>query len=316
MLIYTLSRLGQGLVVLWLVSVIGFAILQLVPGGPFAEMLLTPGLNQEDIDRISRQLGLDQPLPIQYAKWLGSAITGDLGISYRDSRPVTQIIADHVPATLELMFASSVLAALFGTAVGVYAAVRRGSAVDSLSTVGVMVMLSIPTFWFGLMLIYVFSVVLGWLPSGYRYTLGDGSLLNRLHHLIAPTIVLTFVSTAVWSRYMRASMLEVLAQDYMRTARAKGLPEPVVILRYGVRNALLPMISIAGVYLPTLLGGALVTETVFSWPGIGRLFLDSLNYRDYPVVMGLLLFSAVLVLLSNLLADLLYTVADPRVSLD
>jgi len=177
-----------------------------------------------------------------------------------------------------------------------------------------MVALSIPTFWFGLIVIYVFSVGLDWLPSGNRYTIGDGSFWNRVHHLVGPSIVLALVSTAVWSRYMRSSMLDVINQDYIRTARAKGVSESRILFRHAMRNALLPMITIAGVQLPVLLSGALVTETVFTWPGMGRLFLDSISYRDYPVVMGVLMFSAVLVLLGNLLADLLYSVADPRIS--
>jgi peptide/nickel transport system permease protein len=187
---------------------------------------------------------------------------------------------------------------------------------DALSTVGAMVALSIPTFWFGLIVIYFFSVRLGWLPAGSRFTLGNGSLLDYLHHLIAPSLVLALVTIAIWSRYMRAAMLEVINQDYVRTARAKGLPERVILTRHTIRNALLPMITIAGLQLPTLLSGALVTETVFTWPGMGRLFLDSISYRDYPTVMGILMCSALLVLLGNLLADLCYAVADPRIRLD
>jgi peptide/nickel transport system permease protein len=179
-----------------------------------------------------------------------------------------------------------------------------------------MVALSIPTFWFGLVMIYLFSVKLGWLPGGNMYTIGNGSLLDYAHHLIAPCLVLALVTVATWSRYMRSSMLEVINQDYIRTARAKGAPERVVLVHHAIRNALLPMITIAGIQLPTLLSGALVTETVFTWPGMGRLFLDSLGYRDYPVVMGILMFSAVLVLIGNMLADALYAVCDPRIRLD
>jgi peptide/nickel transport system permease protein len=179
-----------------------------------------------------------------------------------------------------------------------------------------MVALSIPTFWFGLVTIYIFSVKLGWLPGGNMYAIGNGSLLDYMHHLIAPCVVLALVTTATWSRYMRSSMLEVVNQDYIRTARAKGAPERVVLIHHAIRNALLPMITIAGLQLPTLLSGALVTETVFTWPGMGRLFLDSLSYRDYPVVMGILMFTAVLVLIGNMLADALYAVSDPRIRLD
>jgi peptide/nickel transport system permease protein len=198
----------------------------------------------------------------------------------------------------------------------VMGAIRRYSIFDSLATIGAMIALSIPTFWFGLVTIYIFSVKLGWLPSGNRYTIGDGSFWDYLHHLIAPSLVLALVEVAVWSRYMRASMLDVINQDFIRTARAKGLPERLILFRHALRNALIPMITLAGLQIPTLLGGALVTETVFTWPGMGRLFLDSLGYRDYPVVMGILMFSAIMVLLGNLIADLLCAVVDPRIRLD
>ena len=195
-------------------------------------------------------------------------------------------------------------------------AIRRYSLFDYLATVGAMIGLSIPTFWFGLVTIYIFSVKLAWLPGGNMYTVGNGSFLDYLHHLIAPCLVLTLVTVAIWSRYMRSAMLDVQGQDFIRTARAKGLPERVVLVHHAMRNALLPMITIAGMQIPMILSGALVTETVFTWPGMGRLFLDSLNYRDYPVVMGVLMFSAVFVLIGNLAADIAYAVADPRIRLD
>ncbi|POR45057.1 ABC transporter permease, partial [Bosea psychrotolerans] len=263
---------------------------------------------------IAEQLGLNRALPIQYAEWLWRMLRGDWGLSYRDQQPVLHIIGSHIGATLELMLTSTLLAMLLGAWIGILGAIKRYSLFDSLATIGAMIALSIPTFWFGLVVIYVFSVGLGWLPSGNRYTIGDGSFLNQIHHLIGPCIVLALVSTAVWSRYMRSSMLEVVNQDYIRTARAKGLPERSVLLRHAFRNALLPMITITGLHVPTLLSGALVTETVFTWPGMGRLFLDSISYRDYPVVMGILMFTAVLVLLGSLIADLLYGIADPRIA--
>lgn len=312
---YLLSRAVQSLVLLWLVSMIGFAVLHLAPGGPLAQFALVPGMSQEDIARIAHQMGLDRPLPIQYWNWFSRLLMGDWGNSYRDGQPVLAVIGSHLGATLELMLAATLIAVLLGVWIGVMGAIRRYSAFDYLATVGAMVALSIPTFWFGLVVIYVFSVELQWLPSGNRYTVGDGSLLDRLHHLIAPALVLALVEVAIWSRYMRAAMLDVINQDYIRTARAKGLPQRRVLFKHALRNALLPMITLAGLQLPTLLGGALVTETVFTWPGMGRLFLDSLGYRDYPVVMGILVLSAVLVLLGNLLADLLSAAADPRIRL-
>lgn len=316
MLTYLLGRIGQNLILMVLVSIIGFAVLHLAPGGPLAQFALVPGMSQADIARIAAQMGLDRPLPVQYWDWFTHLLRGDWGRSYRDTQPVLDVIGSHLFATLELMLTATLIAIVLGLWIGIMGAIRRYSLFDYLATIGAMVALSIPTFWFGLVVIYVFSVKLGWVPSGNMYTIGDASLLDFLHHLIAPSIVLALVEVAVWSRYMRASMLDVINQDFIRTARAKGLPERVVLLHHAVRNALIPMITLAGMQLPTLLGGALVTETIFTWPGMGRLFLDSLGYRDYPVVMGILMFSALLVLIGNLVADLLCAVADPRIRLD
>ncbi|HEX4261302.1 MAG TPA: ABC transporter permease [Acetobacteraceae bacterium] len=313
---YLLRRLGQSLVLLWLVSVIGFAILHLAPGGPLAEFANIPGMSSADLARIAHQMGLDAPLPVQYARWLAHILRGDWGRSYRDQQPVLGIIVSHLGATLELMVSSTLLAVVAGTWIGILGAIRRYSLFDYLATIGAMIALSIPTFWFGLVTIYIFSVELGWLPAGNLYTIGNGSILDYLHHLIAPALVLALVTIAIWSRYMRSSMLEVINQDYIRTARAKWVPERAILTHHAVRNALLPMITIAGLQLPTLLSGALVTETVFTWPGMGRMFLDSIGYRDYPAVMGILMFSALLVLAGNLLADLGYALADPRIRLD
>lgn len=263
--------------------------------------------------RIAHQMGLDRPLPVQYWEWLRHMLIGDWGRSYRDNQPVLTIIAGRLSATFELMGTSTLIAIVLGTWVGVLGALRPYSIFDYLATIGAMVALSIPTFWFGLVVIYIFSVTWPILPAGGMFTIGQGGLLDYLHHLIAPAMVLALVTVAIWSRYMRSSMLEVIGQDYMRTARAKGLPRRVILMRHALRNALLPMIALAGLQLPTLLGGALVTETVFTWPGMGRLFLDSIGYRDYPVVMGILVITAILVLIGNLTADLLYAVYDPRI---
>jgi len=314
--LYLLRRLGQSLILLVLVSLIGFALIHLAPGGPLAQFTLTPGMSSADLARIAHQMGLDRPLPVQYWEWFRRLLIGDWGLSYRDNQPVLAVIGSHVPATLELMISSTLIAVLIGTWVGVLGALRRYSIFDYLATIGAMIALSLPTFWFGLVVIYAFSVKLGWLPAGGMYTVGDGSLLDYAHHLIGPAMVLALVTVAIWSRYMRSSMLEVTSQDFVRTATAKGLPRRVVIIRHALRNALLPMITLMGLQLPTLLGGALVTETIFTWPGMGRLFLDSIGYRDYPVVMGLLMFTALLVLIGNLTADMLYALYDPRIRLD
>ncbi|MGD0639316.1 MAG: ABC transporter permease [Roseiarcus sp.] len=316
MLRFLIQRSLQNVILLWLVSMIGFGVLFLAPGGPLAQFALVPGMSQAELLRIAEQMGLNRPIPAQYWEWFTRLLSGDWGHSYRDGQPVLSIIGSHLGATLELMVVSAVIAVAVGMWVGVLGAIRRYSVFDYLATVGAMVALSIPTFWFGLVTIYVFSVKLAILPAGNMYTIGGGSLWDYVRHLIAPSLVLGLVTVALWSRYMRSSMLEVIHQDYIRTARAKGASERVVLIRHAIRNALLPMITVAGLQLPTLLSGALVTETVFTWPGMGRLFLDSLSYRDYPVVMGVLMLSAVLVLIGNMLADILYAVADPRIRLD
>jgi peptide/nickel transport system permease protein len=310
---YIARRLGQSAILLVLVSMIGFGLLYLTPGGPMSQFTMTPGMSAEMLAQIAHQMGLDRPIPVQYADWAWHLLRGDWGRSYRDQSPVLSIIVSHLWATLELMVSSTLLAMLIGTWVGVLGAIRRYSVADYLATIGAMVALSVPTFWFGLVMIYVFSIWLAWLPSGNMYSNGAQGFVDYARHLILPCLVLTLVTVATWSRYMRASMLDVVGQDYIRTARAKGLRPRAVLVHHALRNALLPMITIAGLHVPTLLGGALVTETVFTWPGMGRLFLDSIGYRDYPVVMGLLMFSAILVLVGNLLADLLYVLADPRI---
>lgn len=315
MLGYLGGRLWQSLILLILVSMIGFAVLHLAPGGPLSQFALTPGMTQAEMKRIAAQMGLDRPLPIQYADWFWHMLQGDWGRSYRDNRPVTEVIFGHLAATLLLMATATVISLTIGLTVGIKGALNRHSVFDYAATVGSMIALSIPTFWFGLVAIYIFSVKLGWLPAGNMYTIGDASIRDYAIHLVMPATVLGLVDVAVWSRYMRAATLEVIHQDFVRTARAKGVPPGQILRRHIVANALLPMITLAGMQLPAMLGGALVTETVFTWPGMGRLFLDSLGYSDYPVVMGLLMFSAVLVLLGSLIADLLVAFVDPRIRL-
>lgn len=226
-----------------------------------------------------------------------------------------EVIGRHLNATLALMGSSTLVAIVIGTWVGILGATRRYSLFDYAATIGAMVALSIPTFWFGLVAIYVFSLKLGWLPAGNMYTIGQESFLNYLYHLIMPCLVLALVQIAVWSRFMRSATLDVINQDFVKTARAKGVSERRVLLKHVVGNALLPMITLLGMQLPNLLGGALVTETVFTWPGMGRLFLDSLGYSDYPVVMGLLILSAILTILGNLIADIVTALVDPRIRL-
>jgi peptide/nickel transport system permease protein len=312
---FLLSRLSQSLVLLVIVSVIGFVILNLMPGGPMAQYGLDPGMTQDDLDRLKEQLGLNRPLWVQYLDWAWRLVQGDWGHSFRDGASVLAVIGRHLFATLLLMGSSTVIAIALGTWIGIRGATHRYSGFDYLATIGAMVALSIPTFWFGLVGIYVFSLRLGWLPAGNMYTIGDGSVLDYLHHLILPSLVLALVHVAIWSRYMRTATLDVISQDFVKTARAKGVSERRVLLKHVVGNALLPMITLAGMQLPSLLTGALVTETVFTWPGMGRLFLDALGYSDYPVVMGLLMFSAILVILGNLITDIVIAIVDPRIRL-
>ncbi|TGV05636.1 ABC transporter permease [Alcaligenaceae bacterium 429] len=306
-------RLLMAVGILLLVTMIGFTVLHMAPGGPMSQFAASSDLSAADIAAIEARMGLDRPVYIQYLDWVWRMLQGDWGASFRDQQPVLSVIGSHLGATFQLMIAATVLAVLLGGWIGVMGAIRRNSWFDSISTIASMIAISIPTFWFGLIVIYVFSIELQWLPSGNRYTAGDGSFWNYIHHLIAPSIVLALVSTATWSRYMRSSMLDAMSQDFVRTARSKGASESRILFGHILRNAMLPMITVAGLQLPMLLSGALVTETVFAWPGMGRLFLDSISYRDYPVVMGVLMFTAILVLLGSLLADLLYSVVDPRI---
>jgi peptide/nickel transport system permease protein len=311
---YLVRRLLQALVVLGLVSVAGFTVLHVAPGGPAAIYALSPTMSSEDLERITRELGLDRPLHVQYLSWVSGLVHANWGRSYRDGRMVLEVITDRVPATVGLMLSAFTVAILLGLAIGIVSAVRRYSLFDHAVTLGAMVALSIPTFWLGLMAIYVFSVLLAALPPGNIGTVGAPfSVADRLRHLVLPAGTLGVVMVATWSRYTRASMLEVIGEDYIRTALAKGVSSAAIVFKHALKNALIPLVTLAGLQLPLVFSGALVTETVFTWPGMGRLFVDSIGYRDYPVLMGILMLTAMLVVAGNLVADLLYAVIDPRV---
>lgn len=275
-----------------------------------------PNMTEADMRRIEHILGLDQPIHLQYLKWAAGMATGNMGYSYRTGLPVGQIILARVPATIQLMGCAYLIAVTLGLSTGIVSAIRRRSLFDYCATTGAMVGLSVPTFWFGLMVIIVFAGMLRWIPSGGIASLGvPFSIQDRLIHLIGPASVLGLWMTATWSRYTRSSVLEVIGQDYIRTARAKGLRSRTILLHHTLRNAMIPLITLAGLEFRNLFGGALVTETVFSWPGVGRLYLDSLNYQDYSVILGLLLVTSIMVLIGSLLADVLYAVVDPRIRL-
>jgi peptide/nickel transport system permease protein len=316
MLGYIGRRILQAIPLLVGVSIIGFGLMHLAPGGPLAVYTLNPTITNQDIERIRVVLGLDQPVHIQYLKWAAGMFTGNWGFTFFGGRPVLGVILERLPATFLLMGSALSLAILFGVTIGLLGAVRRYSVFDYLATTGAMVALSFPTFWFGLMAIYVFAMRLGWLPSGGMYELGEeDNFVDLLRHLVLPVMVLALVVTAGWSRYARSSFLEVMHQDYMRTAKAKGLHAMQRLLRHAAPNAAKPLIALLGIELPALFSGALVTETIFGWPGMGRLFVDALNMKEYPILMGMVMFTAFFVIAGNLLADIVIALLDPRVRL-
>ncbi len=316
MLSYIGRRVLQSIPLLIGVSIIGFALMHLAPGGPLAVYTLNPTITNQDIERIRVVLGLDQPVHIQYFKWASGMFTGNWGNTFFGGRPVLDVILERMPATFLLMGSALSMAILIGATIGVLGAIRRYSIFDMLATSGAMVALSFPTFWFGLMAIYFFAVRMGWLPSGGMYELGEeNNLLDLLRHLVLPTMVLALVISAIWSRYTRSAFLEVMHQDYMRTAKAKGLRPRQRLLRHALPNALKPLIALLGIELPALFSGALVTETIFGWPGMGRLFVDALGMKEYPILMGMIMFTGLFVIVGNLLADIAIAVLDPRVRL-
>lgn len=313
---FIIRRLLQAVPLIIGVSLIAFGLMHLAPGGPLAVYTLNPTIQVQDIERIRIIFGLDQPLHIQYFRWAMGMFSGNWGFSFFGGRPVLDIILERFPATLILMGSALSVAIVLGLGVGILGAVKRYSIFDTLATSGALVALSFPTFWFGLMAIFLFAINLRWLPSGGMYEFGEeGNILSLLQHLILPTMVLALVITATWSRYTRSAFLEVMNQDFMRTARAKGEPQSSRLFRHAFPNAAKPLIALLGVELPFLFSGALVTETIFGWPGMGRLFVDSLNMKEYPILMGLMMFTALFVILGNLLADIAIAAMDPRVRL-
>jgi peptide/nickel transport system permease protein len=311
---FILRRLLQSAVLIVGVSVIGFGLMYLAPGGPLAVYTLNPGVTAADIERLKHVFGLDQPFYVQYFKWSSGFVTGNWGTSFFGGRTVATTILERLPATLLLMGSGLGVAIVLGTAIGTIGALKRNSLFDYAAMTVATMTLSLPTFWFGLVAIYIFAVDLNWFPAGGMRTLGgETGIFDLIHHLVLPAGVLALVLMAQWSRYARAAVLEVLTQDYMRTARAKGLAPSTVLFRHALRGALGPLVTLLGLQLPMLLGGALVAETVFSWPGMGLLFVSSLQTRDYPVLMGILMLSAVSVVIGNLIADLVNTAIDPRI---
>lgn len=298
------------------IAAISFLFMQLAPGGPLTLLAHNPHMTQAQLNNLKANLGLDKPPLVQFTLWLAGLLHGDWGYSYVDGRPVLDVILERLPATMELMGAGFVIAFSLAIPIGILAAVRQYSIFDYATTFFSFFALSMPVFWFGLMLQLFFSVRLSMLPSAGMYDAAANSITpgDALRHLILPAIALGITSIAGWSRYMRSSLLEVIHQDYIRTARAKGLGDGIVVLKHAVRNALIPLVTVIALDVPGYFVGAVVIEDVFSWPGMGRLFVDSLEKRDYPVQMGLLVIAAALIIVGNLIADLAYAWLDPRVS--
>ncbi len=312
MLKLVLNRLLIAVPVLLGVTCVAYFVMTLAPGDA-VDMLISPGMSAQDLEMQRSALGLNDPGPVQYAKWLGQLLQGNLGYSFYNRQPVTDRLAERIVPTLSLALFSLFWAYAIGLPIGVLAAVRQYSIFDYAATVISYLGVSLPSFFFGLILIYVFSLKLDLFPTGGMETIGASSnLVDRVSHLILPSLVLGSYNAAVVMRYTRSSMLEAIHQDYVRTARGKGLRENAVIFGHALRNALMPVITLAGLQIPTLLGGAIITEQVFNWPGIGRLAVEAIFARDYPVIMSLNLVTAVLVTLGNLAADVTYGFVDPR----
>ncbi|MDI6731110.1 MAG: ABC transporter permease [Candidatus Margulisbacteria bacterium] len=315
---FVVKRLLQAIPILIGVSVLSFFIMHLAPGDPTA-LFTDPNVNPAELARIRANWGLDQPIYIQYFYWLGNALRGNFGNSYMTGMPVIKEIAERLPATLLLMVTSFVITLLITIPLGVISAVKKGKWFDNAVTVFCFAGMATPSFWLGLMLMLLFAVKLNWLPAVGMYDVMSNdkcqmsNVLDVIRHMILPVTTMTLLSLTGLIRYQRAAMLEVLNQDFIRTARAKGLPERIVIFKHALRNALIPIVTILGLSLPDLFGGAFIIETIFAWPGMGRLGVMAIFQRNYPLIMGIVMLSAVLIVVGNLLADIAYAWVDPRV---
>jgi peptide/nickel transport system permease protein len=315
---YLARRLVQTIPLLLLISIIGFGIIQLT-GDPLAAYTMETALSGDDIARLRAYYGLDQPVYVQYLNWLGNLARGDWGTSYVAHRPVLDLILQRLPNTLMLVAASYALILTVSIVLGIYTAIRQYSWVDHLVTGLAFVGISIPSFWLGLILLVVFAVTtrnlgLPYFPAGGMYDLSVGPTVPQvLWHLVLPAVTLATVVTANYIRYIRASMLEVLHNDYVRTARAKGLHNGVILRRHAFRNAAIPLVTLIGLDLPRFLSGSLVVEAIFAWPGLGRLFWEHAERTDIPVLMAIMMLTAAMVVFFNLLADVAYAVLDPRI---
>lgn len=324
MISYLIRRLVGAIPLLLGILTLIFFIIHLAPGDPTARYF-NPNVSPEVIEQMRRNLGLDQPLHIQYVRWVSAFAVGDFGYSFGQMRPISEILPTTIWNSLQLMLPALVMIFLVGMVIGIIQAVRQYSTADNVLTVGALFIYSMPSFWLGLMLILIFSLQAsqwGWpvvFPAsqmtsvGYEFMPWYEQIQDRFMHLLLPAIALGLGAAAGVARYMRGSMLEVIHQDYVRTARAKGLSERTVIFKHALRNALIPIITLLGLYLPFLLSGAVLIETIFAWPGMGRLIVDAIFQRDYPLVMATSFVIAAIVVAGNLLADVLYAVVDPRI---
>ena len=314
---YIMRRLLQAIPLLFLISVLMFTLIHLLPGGPEA-IYDNPELDAAGKAAIRASLGLDKPLPVQYFIWLTNSLTGNFGNSFATGEQVSSVLAEHLPATLELFLTAFVLALVLAVTLGTFSAVHQGKMADYAITTITYFSISMPIFLLGLFMQDIFGVTLHWLPTsgtvtvGYTFSPFD-TFLDHFLHLLMPMIVLSVSFTARWSRYLRAGMLEVTKQDYMRTGKAKGVAPAPLLIRHALRNAVIPLITIVAIDFGAVAGGAVITEGIFAWPGMGNLFLNSLNKRDFPVLLATLVLSATLVVVFNLVADILYAVMDPRI---
>jgi peptide/nickel transport system permease protein len=311
--------ISAALMITALVTIV-FILAHLAPGDP-VNMIVDPDMGAAERAALRVQLGLDQPLPVQYVRWVTSLATGNLGQSLHQHRPVSEVIADALPYTLMLTIPAYIIHLIVACLLGVTMAVRRGTWLDRTLNIAGLTLYSLPAFWLGLMLILVFSLKLGWLPaSGTRDAAGilAGGLepMDLIRHILMPVMVLGVASAMGTARYIRSGLIEALEQDYIVAARARGISERAVVWRHALRNTLLPVVTLVGVNLPALLGGAVIVETVFAWPGMGRVIVEAIFTRDYPVILSVTAFSGIAVVLGNLIADLLYGLVDPRVRFD
>ncbi len=312
---YIIRRLLQAVPLLFIITVITFIIINTAPGDPVYMFVSPDQMDTANLDLIRAQLGLDKPMIVRYFIWLGGVLKGDFGLSFFYRRPVMEVLFESLPNTIILALSATIFSFAVAIPAGITSAIKRNSAFDYASSTVSFIGVSLPSFWFGLIMILVFSLKLRWLPTAGMQSLdATGSFFNdRLRYLILPTLVLGMGSMASKMRYMRSAMLEVIRQDYVRTARAKGVAEFFVIGKHALRNALLPVITLLGFIIPSLVGGAVIVETIFGWPGIGRIAISASFNRDYPLMMGNLMLSSTMVIMGSLIADILYAVADPRI---